>query len=301
MKIETKYGGDPQFAPQFISNVFEVLTAHNGECNRDQVKQFLSPANPELFDQHMNLAIKFSLFDEVNGLVKVPQTCSIQSSRLSAKSLSRYMADVLITKELPTVLNSLQALLLWTYSIRPVHEVAGQKTTTIPKKYDVFEPFASDTGLHGRERVFNGRDQHAATRRWLEAMGLMIDVGKETYVLSYELAIECFRNLLPQSSRPIRDVITEFRDSCPYLPGGKWNELWMQTFTPSTPQNVNSVAKVGANEISEIESLILNYLQSIGMIKLEDRNDAPDRMKLSITGQEERMLSHIASFEKDKE
>jgi hypothetical protein len=245
------------------------------------------------------LAIRLSLFDEESGVVKVPQECSIQSNRLSAKSLSRFMADVLITKELPPVLNSLQALLLWSYSIKPVHEVAGQKGATIPKKWEIFEAFASDTGLHGRERVFSGKDQYPATRRWLEAMGLMIDVGKDTYLLSYELAIDGFKELLPQKSKPIRELITEFREACPYLPGGKWNEIWIQSFTSTTPRNVNAVAQVGTNEISEIESLILNYFQSLGKVKLEDRNDAPDKMKFSITGQEERMLSHVSSIEKD--
>jgi hypothetical protein len=298
MKIETKYGGDPQFAPQFICNVFEVLSSHEGKCAISVVKQFMAPKDSAMFDRHVALAVKLSLFEESNGELALPNSCSVKTDRLTPKLLSRYLCDVLIAKDTPSVLNSLQGLLLWAYSIKPVHEAAGQLTTIIPKKWEEFEIFASDTGLQGRDRVFSGPDQFPATRRWLEALGLMLDVGKETYLLSYELAIESFTSLVSNNGTPIRNVINEFRKTCPYLPGGIWNELWMKSFPAIKPPNVNAVSQAPTNEIGEIEGLILIYLQSGGKIKLEERNDAPDLMRLSVAGQQVQMVSHIKLVEK---
>jgi hypothetical protein len=169
---------------------------------------------------------------------------------------------------------------------------------TIPKKEEDFEAFASSTGLHGKDRVYSGKDQFPATRRWLEAMGLMVDVGKDTYLLSYELASDVFIDLVPKGRSSIREVIDEFRRVCPFLPGGTWNKLWMDTFTANTPKNPNAVAQIQLNQMSDIESLILTNLRIAGKIKLEARNDAPDLIKLSVTGQDEQMVSHIELVEK---
>lgn len=298
MKIEIKYGGDPQFAPQFVSNVFEVLSLNGGSCETVIVKKFVAPANPELFDQHINLSVRLGIFAEENGTLSLPSSCSLESDRLTPKALSRYLCDVLIGVEKPTALNSLQALLLWAYSIKPVHEVSGRMVETIPKKWEEFEVFASSTGLHGKDRVFSGKDQFPATRRWLEAMGLLVDVGKDTYVLSHELASDVFLRVIPKGQSPIRKVIDEFRRTCPYLPGGTWNKIWMDTFIGNKPVNVNAVAQIQDNEISEVESLILTNLRIAGKIKLEDQNDAPDLMKLSVTSQEVQMVSHVGLVEK---
>lgn len=293
MKIETKYGGDPQFAPQFICDVFEILSTRGGACEAAVIKKLAAPASGELFDQHISLSVKLGIFDDKDGMLSIPQATSVKSIRLTPKTLSRYLCDVLMRSEMPTSLNSLQALLLWAYSIRPVHEVSGRMLETIPKKWEEFEVFASNTGLHGKDRVFSGKDQFPATRRWLEAMGLMVDVGKDTYLLSHELASDSFLGLVPKGSVPIRSVVDEFRKVSPFLPGGKWNKLWMDTFTAATPKNLNAVAQVQANEMSGVESLILTNLRIAGVIKLENKNDAPDLMKLSVMGHDEQMVSHI--------
>lgn len=211
MKIETKYGGDPQFAPQFICDVFEILSTRGGACEAAVIKKLAAPASGELFDQHISLSVKLGIFDDKDGMLSIPQATSVKSIRLTPKTLSRYLCDVLMRSEMPTSLNSLQALLLWAYSIRPVHEVSGRMLETIPKKWEEFEVFASNTGLHGKDRVFSGKDQFPATRRWLEAMGLMVDVGKDTYLLSHELASDSFLGLVPKGSVPIRLVVDEFR------------------------------------------------------------------------------------------
>lgn len=295
MEILHKYGSDPQFAPQFVINVFDVLIDSGGTAAISEVEELLAPESPAIFAQHIQLAIKLGLFNSNQGDIKIPAASTVGHVRLTPQKFSRYMRDVLIVAELPKEMNSLQALFVWAYSILPLHELNGKRTTVIPKpkKTNAFEEFGIASGLIGEGLVIKGDTQYIPTRRWLEAMGVVVDVGKDMYVLSYEILLEEILDLFPEGRISIRDFVTKLRNTLPYLPGGRWNNLWSEVVRLNHVVSPNVVTTLREHELTEIESVALNVLKNSGKVDLWDMNDAKDRMKMSNNGTNKETVTHL--------
>lgn len=293
MEIVHKYGSDPQFSPQFVLNVFDVLAQHGGEASLQVVEDLLAPEDTALFSRHVQLAVKLGLFKLESAVLSLSESSVGQVSRLSPKTFSRYLRDVLIRPELPKDLNSLQALFLWAYSILPLHDTGGRRTSLIPKKWDLFEVFGITSGLIGDRLVMKGDTQFTPTRRWLEALGVVVDVGKDSYVLSYDIMTDEILELFDQERIPIREFTEKVRSALPYLPGGLWNKAWIELVAKSQPVNLGVVCVPRPDELTEIESVVLQYLRNRGDVFLDDRNDAGDRMKMSIAGSDAGMVTHL--------
>ena len=295
MEILHKYGSDPQFAPQFVINVFDVLVESGGEAAISEVEELLAPKNPVNFAQHIQLAIKLGLFDTSEGNIQIPAASTVGQVRLTPQKFSRYLRDVLIIGELPMEMNSLQALFVWAYSILPLHELNGRRTTIIPKSNKKFEEFGMASGLIGEGLVIKGETQYLPTRRWLEAMGVVVDVGRDTYVLSYEILLEEILDLFPVGRISIRDFVTKLRNTLPYLPGGRWNDLWSEVVRQNHLVSQNIVTTLREHELTEIESVALNVLKNSGKVDFWDMNDAKDRMKMSNSniGTDREMVTHL--------
>lgn len=295
MGILHKYGSDPQFAPQFVINVFDVLIEFGGSASFSEVEELLAPENPDIFAQHIQLAIKLGLFNSNQGDVQIPTASTVGHVRLTPQKFSRYLRDVLIVAELPKEMNSLQALFVWAYSILPLHELNGKRTTIIPKsnKKNEFEEFGIASGMIGEGLVVTGPTQYPPTRRWLEAMGVVADVGKDTYVLSYDLMLAEILDLFPVGRISIRDFVTKLRNTLPYLPGGRWNDLWSEVVRQNHVVSPNVVTTLREHELTEIESVALNVLKNSGKVNFLDMNDAKDRMKISNNGIEKETVTHL--------
>lgn len=300
MKILHKYGSDPQFAPQFVINVFDVLIESGGAAPISEVEEMLSPENPANFAKHIQLAIKLGLFDSNEGSIQIPAASTVGHVRLTPQKFSRYLRDVLIVAELPKEMNSLQALFVWAYSILPFHELNGKRTTVIPKFNDKkFEEFGIASGLIGEGLVIKGDTQYPPTRRWLEALGVVVDVGKDTYVLSYETLLDEILELFPVGRISIQDFVTKLRHKLPYLPGGRWNNLWNEVVHQNHVVSQNIVTTLHEHELTEIESVVLNVLKNSGRVNFWDMNDAKDRMKMSNVGTDKEMVTHLEFMAKE--
>jgi hypothetical protein len=293
MDIVHKYGGEPSFSPQFVMNVFDVLAEYGGEASLQTVEELLAPENPTLFSDHIQLAVRLGLFETQSGLLSAPESSVGRVSRLSPKTFSRFLRDVLIKPEIPNELNSLQGLFLWAYSILPLHDIGGRRTSLIPKKWQPFEIFGISSGLIGEGLVMKGDTQFAPTRRWLEALGVVVDMGKDSYALSYELMTDEILEMFNQSRVPIREFTEKVRSALPYLPGGQWNKTWNEIVQKAHVVNQSVVCVPRPDELTEIESVVLNYLRNRGEVYIEDRNDAGDRMKMSIAGSDAGMITHV--------
>jgi hypothetical protein len=293
MGILYKYGGDPQFAPQFVLNVYDVLALTDGKSSLSIVEESLAPESSTLFHKHIQFSVTLGLFESHGQNLQIPDASTVGLGRLTPKLFSRYLRDVLIVKKIPKELNSLQALLLWAYSVRPLHDVAGKRTGVVPKSFGKFEPFGIASGLIGDGLVFKGDTQYTPTRRWLEALGVVVDIGKETYAFSYELANEEIYGIFPEGRMLIREFTNKVRYSLPYLPGGQWNKLWTEVVNQNHVVDSGISASQVENELTEIESVILSVMRSQGRVELFDSNDAVDRMRMSISGTDTEMLTHI--------
>ncbi len=298
VEILHKYGSDPQFAPQFVINVFDVLIKSGGAAPISEVEEMLAPENPAIFSRHIQLAIKLGLFVSTEGNIQVPAASTVGHVRLTPQKFSRYMRDVLIVAELPKEMNSLQALFVWAHSILPLHELDGKRTTVVPKSNKKFEEFGIGSGLIGEGLVIKGDTQYPPTRRWLEAFGLVVDMGRDTYVLSYDTLLEEILELFPVGRISIRDFATKLRNSLPHLPGGRWNNSWGEVVRQNHVVNPNLVATLREHELTEIESVALNVLKNSGRVSFFEVNDAPDKMKISIVGADkngadQEMVTHL--------
>lgn len=298
VEILHKYGSDPQFAPQFVINVFDVLVKTGGGASISDVEEMLAPEDSAIFGRHLQLAIKLGLFASIEGNIEIPATSTVGHVRLTPQKFSRYMRDVLIVAEPPQEMNSLQALFVWAHSILPLHELDGKRNTVVPKSWKKFEEFGIGSGLIGEGLVIKGDTQYPPTRRWLEAFGVVVDGGKDTYMLCYDTLLEEILELFPVGRISIRDFVTKLRNSLPHLPGGRWNNSWGEVVRQKHVVNPNLVATLREHELTEIESVALNVLKNSGRVNFFEMNDAPDKMKISIVGTDkegadQEMVTHL--------
>jgi len=292
MNMSPKYGGRPEFSPQFVLSVLESMKHHGGHLDYETLRSFVVPVDENNFLVDLKFGNSLGLYSYNGEELSLNKGTEFLQAVTTPFLFSQYLTKAVTSLDSVENWNSLNGLLAWAYSVSPI-EIAGnsRRGRFLGTSWGGFEPLAITTGLHGEGRVFSGATQYPPTRRWADALGVYSYVDKDICAFCYEQVIHETFKLLTTQKVPIREFITGMRSAIPYLPGGIMNLNWIS----SLPQGSETPAidMPEPNFLSLIEGIVLQFLESKNLMHLTYVKDAPDRMTLNNGVDGGRSISHV--------
>ena len=292
MNLSPKYGGRPEFSPQFVLSVLESLKYEGGHLDYATLRSFIVPADENDFLDDLKFGNSLGLYSYNGEELSLNKGTEFLEAVTTPFLFSQYLTKAVTSLDPIENWNSLNGLLAWAYSVSPI-EITGnsRRGRFLATSWGGFEPLATSTGLHGKDRVFLNQEQYVATRRWADALGVYSYVEKDIHAFCYEQVILETFNLLTAQKVPIREFITRMRTAMPYLPGGIMNLNWIG----SLPQGVDmgAIDMPEPNFLSLIEGIVVQFLESKNLLHLNYVKDSPDQMTLNNGVDGGRSISHV--------
>ena len=300
LNLSPKYGGKPQFTPAFVEVVVRVVRSHGGDLDLKELLKLIYASDHEEFIDFIRFGTNFGFWKFSNDeVISVEGLNDFSEETWTPSRFAEFIHHSVFAKNLEKHenWNTIAALLVWAHSLKiSYHNPENQKKMPIQTDWKSVEKFAAETGLF--PDITRNAEQWGISKLWLLKSGLFL-ISSNSFSPSTFFLCDQFRKSLKKFETkwiPIRELIEEVRNLCPYLPGGKYGKVWTSYLKDKYPVGFPQAVDMESGiDLTQQESFAILLLEGRDIV-LKSADDAADRLKLILgtPGKTEaRMVSHF--------